>query len=225
MDDILRSTSAIFHLTAFDDELRNRYSGLVIDLKPLYESGDDPQVIYAAMAEAVLDTLAHLPEGHTAAFLTYGHTLFLVDSNWELLRRVGEIGRRAKAIAATSFLDQVLVDLRSRFDGGFQSYESNLFYRERIRLDERMPLLLSQVGDFGSSSLRPTSKLLERVHPLFDRLSQVYPAERECALIFSAWRSDVAPQCTWTSIGELSTLVSSVHVGCSLFVAGERLGG
>ncbi|RPE77416.1 MULTISPECIES: SAM-dependent methyltransferase [unclassified Frondihabitans] len=220
VDELLKGSAATFHLTAFDSDLRRICGGEVIDLKSIYESDDDPRAVYRSMSNAVVDRSMNQAGSGAVLFLTYGHPLFLVDSGWQLLHEAASIGIRVKAVAASSFIDQVLVDVRRRYDLAVQSYESHFFIRHEVVIDARMPLLLSQVGDFGSLTLRPSGRVLERLEPLLARIASIYPADRECCLIFSSWRPDVAPESLWTSVGELSTIVSSVHVGCSLYVRG-----
>jgi hypothetical protein len=221
VDAILRQASVVLHLTAFDDSLRAMSSGLVVDLRLLYESDDDPKIVYDSITHAVLCQATDQSPGRYVAFASYGHPLNLVDSNWDILSQARSHGLRAKAIAATSFVDQVLVDLEHRFDRGLQAYEANFFMERRVEVDPRIALLLSQVGHFHTKKLRTHTNIVSRMHPLMSRLGELYPSERRCCVIFSSWRSDMAPEVAWTTIGEIAAIVSSIHTGCSLFVAGD----
>jgi hypothetical protein len=220
VDEILRGCSTILHLTAFDAELRSIYGADVVSLIDLYESSDNPHEVYSRMSDLIFEYATNNLFLGPIAYLTYGHPLFLVDASWDLMAKGKIAGLRVKPIAATSYVDQLLCDLAKRFDRGLQQYEAELFVSHRVALDDRFPLLLAQVGDFGSETLRPEGHLYERLTKLMTHLHDTYPSDRICHLIMSSWRSDIAPEVHTASIGKLETLLSSVHVGCSLYVEG-----
>ncbi|WP_138444472.1 SAM-dependent methyltransferase [Sinomonas susongensis] len=218
-DAILRNAAVVLHLTAFDKELREICHGRVEDLSTIYFSGTDPAEIYGALADQVAQTaIDNLVLGHTC-FLNYGHPLFLVDTSWMLLDTPG---LRVKAVAATSFLDQLICDLGYRFDFGAQIYEANWFLRTTPRLDPTFPLILSQVGHLNSERIEVRDRKLEWLSPLYDLLARTFPPERRCDLIFSSYRSDMAPQIVSSSIRDIQTMTSSVHSGTTLLVHGSR---
>ncbi|MGG5170899.1 SAM-dependent methyltransferase [Pseudarthrobacter sp. J1738] len=220
-DEVLKECATILHLTAFHDELSSRYGAEVINMSDIYESDSDAQNVYDAMTVQFMDyAMGRLFLG-PVAFVSYGHPLFLVDSSWSISAHCREAGVRAKALPGTSFIDQALIDLGERFDYGFQALESNHFFKQKITPDLRLPLLISQVGDFGSGELRTSGRVLERVQPLFDRIRALYPKDRACALFFSSWRMDMAPDVRWSTVGELDALASSIHIGSSLYVRGS----
>ncbi|QSZ49201.1 SAM-dependent methyltransferase [Arthrobacter sp. D5-1] len=219
-DEALRSCATILHLTAFDKEIREQYTSNIINLQSTYEATDHAVTAYELMEEFVFD---HVERNHflgSVAFMTYGHPLFLVNSGWNLLERCSSLGFRAKALPATSFVDQVLIDLGKRFDAGVQLYEAATFMQHEVAVDPRFPLLLSQVGDFGTDSLRINGNRVARLMPLLEYVKASYPADRMCTLIMSPWRSDMGPEMAVVSVGDIETLVSSIHTGCSVYVDG-----
>jgi uncharacterized protein YabN with tetrapyrrole methylase and pyrophosphatase domain len=222
VDEILKTCVAILHLTAFEAELKEAYDGDVVNMISTYEAKDSPADVYQDMAKLVFSYAENNSFLGPVAFLTYGHPLFLVDSSWDLLTLGRAAGLRVKPIAATSYVDQVLCDLGRRFDKGVQQYLADVFVRHRVRIDDRFPLLLAQVGDFDSAVLRPQGNVLPRMETLFDALRSSYPSDRRCHLIMSSWRSDMAPEVRTATIAELETLVSAIHVGCSLYVEGQH---
>lgn len=221
-DDALRDCSVVLHLTAFDEELRERFSGEVVDLADVYESSDDAIGVYARMAEIVLGYLERSAFLGPVAFVTYGHPLYLVDTGWQLRRSCVERGYRVKALSAPTFVDQALSDLGARFDVGYQCYEARFFYRWRVAVDTRMPLMLAEVGDFGTTRLRDTDRSASRVAPLLDVLQATYPPDRRCALFLLPWRHDMAPAVQWTIVRDLPAMATSVHIASSLFIAGDE---
>ncbi|MGV8912429.1 MAG: SAM-dependent methyltransferase [Rhodoglobus sp.] len=218
---VLETCAVILHLTAFDAELKDEYDGDVVNMLTTYEAKEGPSEVYQDMVEMVYTYTQNNLFLGPVAFLTYGHPLFLVDSSWDLITRGQAAGLRVKPIASTSYIDQVLCDLGRRFDRGVQQYLADVFVSRKVRIDERFPLLLAQVGDFQSDTLRPQGNLLPRMADLLSALHAAYPPDRRCHLIMSSWRSDMAPEVRTASIAELETLVSAIHVGCSLYVEGQ----
>ncbi len=208
----------VLHLTAFDSELRALATGSVRNLADVYFSGGVASDVYARMAEEIETVVNDVRGLGHVCFLTYGHPLFLVDTSWMLLNTQAF---RVKALPGTSFLDRMMVDLGARFDYGCQHYEANRFMVLRPRLDPRTPLVISQVGEVGSDAIAERPHKIEWVAPLFDRIAESYPRDRRCDMIFSPYRSDMAPQVNSTVVGELQTLTSSVHTGSTLYVHGE----
>lgn len=218
VDQILRDATVVLHLTAFDSKLRALTGGRVENLADVYFGKGTASGIYEHLTDQIADVAsAYKGFGHVC-FLTYGHPLFLVDTSWSLLRRPDLL---VKALPATSFVDRMMVDLDVRFDYGCQMYEANRFMALQPQLDDRVPLLVSQVGEVRSNRIGERGRKMEWVTPLFDRVSASYPSDRRCDLVFSPYRSDMAPVVNSTTVGELAALVSSVHTGSTLFVHGE----
>ncbi|WP_136611855.1 SAM-dependent methyltransferase [Sinomonas albida] len=219
VDHLLRGAAAVLHLTAFDPELREICSGQVEDLSGIYFCGKRAAEVYDAMAEHVMEVaLANHVLGYSC-FVTYGHPLFLVDTSWDLRRRTD---LRVKPVAATSFVDQIMCDLEHRFDYGVQHYEANRFLRMSPRIDSRFPLIVSQVGEVGSDRIELRGRKLAWLTPLFEEVMEKYPNDRQCDLVFSAYRRDMAPKVSSATVGEIFTLASSVHVGTTLVVHGSE---
>ncbi|MEV8325689.1 SAM-dependent methyltransferase [Kitasatospora sp. NPDC056731] len=221
-DQILRDSRRILHLTAYDSDLRLRYDGEVTDLEQVYAADPNPGQVYHAMAARVLEAAAE-GRGHgPVSFLTYGHPLFLVDTGWLLQEAAQRHGLTVKAVPATSFLDTLLIDVGARFDYAVQAYDANAFYLHSVVPDTRFPLVLSQFGSFGTDRLRDREDLYGRLSPLTARLRDLYPADRAVAAVLSAWRSDMAPQISHATVGELDSLVSSSHSGMTLYIGGSE---
>lgn len=220
-DEILSQSAAILHLTAYDAELKTNYSGDVVNLQHVYEAHDHAADVYTNMTNIVMEYVEANNFLGSVVFLTYGHPLFLVDTGWELIDKCQQKGLRVKPLAAISFVDQVLCDIGKRFDSGVQMYEADLLVTHRVALDSRFPLLVSQIGEYGTSSLRINNNKVKRLHPLFEYLQQQYPGDRRCTLIMSSWREDMAPKTVTASIADITSLLSSIHTGCSLYVDGK----
>ncbi|MFI1177667.1 SAM-dependent methyltransferase [Streptomyces melanogenes] len=222
VDNLLKSARKVLHLTAFDADLRHLSAGDVVDLEQVYGTGSDPRQVYQEMAmQALLAGVDARGKGH-ACFLTYGHPLFLVDSGWWIEQAAAEYGITVKAIPAASFLDSLLIDLGARFDRAVQSYEANVFFRYQIQPDTRFPVVPSRFGSFDVGRLRQRDNLYGRLAPLTRRLRDLYPTDRPVAAVLSAWRADMAPQISHTTVGEIDTLASSSHSGMSLYIGGSE---
>lgn len=218
VDSLLRDAMVILHLTAFDAELRKLTTGRVEDLAPVYFGSNSASDVYERITEYVAQ-VAHDVRGiGHVCFLTYGHPLFLVDSSWLLLTHPS---LRVKALPAVSFIDRIMVDLEARFDHGCQMYEANAMLKLRPRIDSRVPLAVSQVGEVGTGLIGERGRKGEWVAPLLDFVADNYPAGRRCDLVFSPYRRDMAPRIQSATVGELSALISSVHTGTTLYVHGE----
>ncbi|PZF02822.1 hypothetical protein DEJ01_09860 [Curtobacterium sp. MCLR17_040] len=218
VDRLLRGAAAIYHLTAFHEELQALSLGNVEDLSSLYFSGRNAASTYEDMTAYLREQTRTVREYGYVCFLTYGHPLYLVDTSWSLLQDDG--GFRVKAIAATSFIDRLLCDLDYRFDYGVQIYEANVFLAQMPAVEPSTPLILSQVGEVGSDEIAERGRKLEWLTPLFEQVGNRFPPDRQCDLIFSPYRSDMAPNVVTARVDELMTLASSVHTGSTLLVHG-----
>src|SRR5438105_3552862 len=88
-EEAIRTASVVLHMTAIGPELERLCpDGRVVSLMPTYEAGDDPDEVYGRIADRLVAE-AELAHGHggTAAFVTYGHPLWLVTSARSALRR------------------------------------------------------------------------------------------------------------------------------------------
>jgi hypothetical protein len=220
-DLVLRECAVVLHLTAFDAELRETYAGQVVDLAAIYQESDDALAVYARMAAHIVEHLESAAFLGPIAFVCYGHPLYLVDSSWQLMDICSRRGYRVKALAAPTFVGQALADLGVRFDVGFQCYEARFFHQSEIAIDARIPLVLAEVGDFGTSRLRDSKRSATRVMPLLERVQSLYPGTRRCAVFMLSWREDMAPEVHWGTVGDISALASSVHIGSSLVITGD----
>ena len=218
VDQLLRGAAAIFHLTAFHSELQELSLGRVEDLAPRYFSGSNAEVTYRDLAGHLREQSVAVAEHGYSCFLTYGHPLYLVDTSWSLLQDLPAL--RVKAIAAMSFLDRLLCDLGHRFDHAAQIYEANSFLVRAPLVDAATPLVISQVGEVGSNGIGERRRKVEWLTPLFEMIGSVYPADRQCDLVFSPYRSDMAPNVVSARVGEMMSLASSVHTGSTLVVHG-----
>ncbi|WFR67730.1 SAM-dependent methyltransferase [Curtobacterium flaccumfaciens] len=141
VDRLLRGAAAIYHLTAFHEEIEALTLGKVEDLAPRYFAGKGAAATYDALTSYLTEQAQGVREYGYACFLTYGHPLYLVDTSWSILQIAA--GLRIKAIAATSFVDRLLCDLNYRFDYGVQIYEANRFITQSPGIDPSTPLILA----------------------------------------------------------------------------------
>lgn len=221
-DELLRGCASILHLTAFHELLTKTYQTEVINLKSIYEASNDASRVYESMTSTIITYVKERRFLGPIAFVTYGHPLLLVDTSWSLIEICKTTDIRCKPILGSSFIDQALIDIEDRFDHGIQMFEANHFYQKSIHPDTRTPVILAQVGDFGSNKLRQHTQKLERLLPLFNHLQKHYPPGRKCAAFFSPWRSDMSPDISWTTIKDIHTLASRIHTGSSLYITGDH---
>ena len=221
VDSILKSASLILHLTAFQNELLDNFNCEIIDLKELYESSDDARHVYNEMSKFIIEAVKDRNFLGHAAFLTYGNPLWLVDSNWNILARKNELPFTVKAIAASSFVDQVLIDLELRYDRAAQIFLADLFLNTAPRIDSRYALILPQIGDLGTLLLRQKNVDLTKLSQLFGIIQHEYPGSRKCHLIMSAWRSDIEPEIATTTVEDIFSVIVAIHTGSTLVIEGE----
>lgn len=218
VDNLLRGATAIYHLTAFQSEIEAVSRGRVENLSSLYFAGENAPDTYNAMTELLISRAKEAQQYGYTCFITYGHPLYLVDTSWAIIEEA--TGLRVKAIPATSFIDRILCDLNFRFDYGVQIYESNFFLLHKPKIDSSVPLIISQVGEVGSDKIAERGEKMKWLMPLFKEISTLFPGDRQCDLIFSPYRSDMAPDIQSARVDELATLVSSTHTGSTLVVHG-----
>lgn len=221
-DAVLAQSEFIFHLTAFDAQLRETYpNSTVVDHGHLYSEFDDPSFVYSEMAEAVVNVFLFRSTSRPVSFLVYGHPSVLVDSATIIRRKTEKHGIRVKTIPGISFIDESISLFDDRLDLAVQYYEATHFVHNRIAPDTRYPVLLSQVGDFGSRKLRPQYDS-DRFSDLFDYITELYSYDvsRRIDFFLLPWREDMEPQV-------MSYQVSSIRqarpfVGNSLLIHGVK---
>ena len=220
-EEAIRTASVVLHMTAIGAELERLCpDGLVVSLMPTYEAGDDPDEVYGRIADRLVAEaeLAH-GRGGTAAFVTYGHPLWLVTSARSALRRCAERGLRASVVPGISSIDTMLVDSPVPLDRGAQLYEAGQFVRQGLGVERRLPLVLFQFGDFGSGSLRPDHTATGRFGAILERLAGLYPAGHPVHIVLSPWREGMRPRVVSSTVADLAGVLEAAHVGTTLVVA------
>ncbi|AZR02344.1 SAM-dependent methyltransferase [Trueperella pyogenes] len=219
-DAVLAESEFIFHLTAFDAQLRETYpNSMVIDHGHLYSEFDDPSFVYNEMAEAVVKVFLSRSTSRPVSFLVYGHPAVLVDSATIIKRQAEKLGIRVKTVPGISFIDESISLFDDRLDRVTQHYEATYFVRNRIAPDTRYPVLLSQVGDFDSRKLRPQYDS-DRFSDLYDYISELYSfdASRRIDFFLLPWREDMEPQVVSYQISNIRQ--ARPFVGNSLLIHG-----
>lgn len=220
-DIILRHSAYIFHLTAFDTELKLAYpNSSVVNHIHLYSEYDDPKLVYEDMANAVAEVASCIDLGRPISFLVYGNPVVLVDSARILHDKAKKIGMRVKIIPAISFLDESISLFQAGLDYAMQYYEATFFVKNEIKPDLRFPVILSQVGDFNSDKLRPDYSST-RFADLYNYIKGLYKSDlsRKIDLYLLPWRKDMEPQVTSYQVRTIHEM--KPHVGMSILIHGD----
>lgn len=222
--EVISGADIVFHLTAVAEELEKLNPGRVRSLQPVYESSDVAVDVYAEITRVVVDAAeqAKSNAGY-ACWVTYGHPLWLVDSSYYAMRECRTRGLHAICLPAVSSMDTLLIDSPVDLGHGAQMLETSRFVHSRLTVDPRVPLVLFQAGDFGTTRLRsgmgPSS---ERFKLLEQQLLVWYRDDHPAHIVLSAWRAGMRARVTDVTVGTLTAHAQDLHTGTTLVIPPQR---
>ncbi len=202
----------VYHLTA-DHEFLAHISQDLVDLTPLYLSRNDFSV-YSEIAELLIE---ETNRERGVAFVTYGHPLLLVDTSQILLRRAREAGLTIGIVSGVSSLDSMMEVLGMDLGQGLQIFEAENLVRLSANPNPRLPSLVFQVGEFGSTALHEPARPCARGE-LRDLLVGAYGREHVASLVICSFRDDVSELRTAAPLAVLLSDDTIIPRGSTLFV-------
>lgn len=217
---LIAGAHAVLHLTALSAQLERLNPDRVRSLASIYESSDVAALVYADIADAIVEAAEVAKESNGyVCWITYGHPLFLVDSSYQAIRDAERKGLRVQTLPAVSSIDMLLIDSPTYLGHGGHMLEADAFVKDELVIDPRVPLVLFQAGDFGADRLRSgTLEDFERFRPLQERLASFYPPDHPLHIVLSAWREGMASKVVSTTLRNLEAHSDALHTGVTLVV-------
>jgi uncharacterized protein YabN with tetrapyrrole methylase and pyrophosphatase domain len=189
-----------------------------INLLPFYEEQALRTTNYFRVSEMVV---SELRPGSSAAYVTYGNPMVFDRVAHNLVETCKQKGLKVRIIPGISSLDTVLCDLRLDLAPGMQIYDASSLVTHSIEPNVTIPLLLIQVGAFGS--LRTQYRRRQTGNSLMalqNYLLRFYSETHNVTLVRTgrSTESDLAP----TSLGQLSQVSADVLSGSSLYIPASQ---
>jgi precorrin-6B methylase 1 len=214
----LERADVVFHLTMPDvhDFLVGRCKK-VIDLIDLYRNGEVNADVYARIVDTVL---AAAKRHRRVAYLVLGHPRLFDRSALTLVERAPADGVTATVLPAVSAFDAMLNELDIDVgETGLQMFEANRLKIYEHALSPSVPLLLFQIGFFGTRVLtRGSVSREERIAPLVEYLLRFYPPRHRALVLECRIAERHAGLREWTELRRLPELVPRLTYNSTLYV-------
>jgi uncharacterized protein YabN with tetrapyrrole methylase and pyrophosphatase domain len=181
----------------------------VVNLLEMYEENAVRRDNYQRAAEAIIGALR---ETQPIGYVTYGNPLVYDSVSQDLVRQARDLNIDIQVLAGISSIDMLLCDLQVDMAPGIQICEATWMVAGGIAPQTRLPLILLQLGTFGSlrthyrSAPSPAS-----LKGLADHLLRYYPSSHEVFLIRSSGQRASPSKVVGMRLGEIFK-ASSVEV-------------
>lgn len=172
---------------------------------------------------AALGIIESLSGERSIGYVTYGNPMTYDRVAQNLLEYCEERDLNAQIIPGISSFDTILCDLRRDMAPGIQLYEASWMVACQVQPRSDVPLLLMQVGAFGSLRAHYTKrKDGKSLTELVDWLSEVYPSSHEVILTRSTGHLDQAASICQVPLGQLVNVSADDLSGASLYIPALR---
>ena len=219
----LSRCARIFHLTVSEDVGRYLASNFssAQSLVPLYVDGKLDLDVYHEIAQLVIDCARVLrPTG----LLVVGHPSFYVSPTELILERAFRQGLTVHVYPAVSTLDAMMAMLRIDIGRtGVQIMDCNRLVTYALRPDARLPLLLYQIGTFGTGFITRTKRnSAGRFRELVDYLGTLYPPRHRVLIAECAMSAVHQGRWEWVPLQSLASHALSINYNSTLLVPPSR---
>ena|ERR1700676_2487145 len=188
----------------------------VINALQWYEEDRLRSENYERAARTIINALGG---GMCAGYVTYGNPMAYDRVAQNLLQYAQEEGLVVQVVPGISSFDTILCDLRLDMAPGIQIFEASWMLACRIQPCIDVPVLLMQVGAFGSLRTHYTkrqngSSLID----LVEYFCKMYPRSHQVSLIRSTGQEDHPAVVRDISLGNLCEATAEDLSGASLYI-------
>jgi uncharacterized protein YabN with tetrapyrrole methylase and pyrophosphatase domain len=194
----------------------------IVDVRSWYIEGELRTRNYDRVAETIFKAVSR---GKSIGYVTYGNPMAYDSVAQNLAHLASAAGLSIQVVPGVSSLDTVLCDLRLDMAPAIQVFDASWFVAYRIQPQVDIPLLLMQVGAFGSfrthySKLQDGSSLQDLVR----YCCEVYPSTFPVSLVRSSAGNGVPAQVRQVSLARLIDVTADDLSGASLYIPTLRKG-
>lgn len=168
------------------------------------------QAAYREMARALLADA--FVKGLDVIYLSPGSPLFLDAIVFYIRRYCSAESLPLRFIHGLSFVDMVLDRVFWTGRGGLQIHAAPNVARGLVELSPDVPALLYQLGEFTPTlEVYDTSRSIELLGPLRDRLSEKYPATHPVTILYSSGTPEYRSLARQVELDELAATPVTVY--------------
>lgn len=188
----------------------------VVNVLDWYREGDLRTQNYDHVSTSILEELGR---NQTTGYVTYGNPMAYDRVAQNLVRGCKEAGFKVQVVPGVSSIDTVLCDLAVDMAPALQIFEASWFVAHQIQPRIDMPLLLMQVGAFGSFRTHYTKRLTgSSLAELARYLDLSYPASHPTYLVRSTAQEDEQALVTQATLANLCQATAEELSGASLYI-------
>jgi precorrin-6B methylase 1 len=217
--EVLKGADVVFSLAMPDVHMfLEQIAKRAVDLLPTYRTGELNLNVYDEIVETVMEATR---EHERVVYMVLGHPRLFDRSVLTLSERAPQENVEVVMHPAVSAFDAMLLELSGVDIGltGLQMYEANHLLVHEYPVNTRVPLLLWQLGVFGTRILtRGKESKPERIQPLVDYLLRHYLGHHQVL----ALECKIAPEhrnfTQWVLLKDLAALAAHFTYNHTLFV-------
>ncbi len=171
---------------------------------------------YDRLANSILDDI---DESRTIGYVTYGNPMFYDRVAQDLAMRAKGLGITTKVVPGISSLDTVLCDLNLDVAPFIQIFEASWMVACQIRPRSDIPVLLMQIGAFGSLRTHYTQRQDgSSLEELVEHLSPLYPSSHTAYLVHSTGKEGQPTGICPAHLADLCHVTAEQLGGASLYI-------
>jgi precorrin-2 methylase len=188
----------------------------VVNALEWYAEGNLRSQNYEQVARKILKAVGR---GRSVGYVTYGNPMAYDRVAQNLVNYAKEAGFGVQVVPGISSLDTVFCDLQVDMAPGIQVFEASWLVACEIKPRVDVPVLLLQVGAFGSLRTHYTkrqdgSSLTE----LVEYLCKIYPKSHVVSLVRSTGDENQATSVRHVGLGSLCEVTADQLSGASLYI-------
>jgi|NitcycUWRROWE17A_1032939.scaffolds.fasta_scaffold00006_6 tetrapyrrole (corrin/porphyrin) methylase-like protein len=185
-------------------------------LWPLYQDNRKRIENYRDVIQAVIDNATnHRP----CAWMTPGHPFVFDSVSQKLVEKGRDFGWKVQVVPGISSLDTLLAELAYDPCYGLVVHEATSLVTSNLPLLPSFATVLFQPSVFGSDLTHHSHEYGgPSLRQLRDYLLQFYPAQHECAFVYSALSRRDRPRIVWETLENLDSVPYVSLRGSTLYV-------
>lgn len=219
---VLKSCRRICFLKT-NSEIEPFLQGLRVNytvLDALYVEGSVRANIYENIAKWVVNDARKEPG---VCYLTYGNPMIFDEPTRLIIDEAAKLGLTVEVLPGISFIDRIIAHFRIPIIApGVQVYEASAMIEEKLKIENRAPCFIAQVGAFQDEfAAGKTRNLPQKYYQLVNYLRLFYPPDHVTHLYDLTETSD--SQCTLQiPLCMLPLASEGITYGTTLYLPAKR---
>jgi len=188
----------------------------VVNVLPWYSEGSLRTENYDRVTDSILKTVSN---SRTIGYVTYGNPMAYDRVAQNLVNYAKKSGLQIEIVPGISSIDTIFCDLQVDMAPGIQVYEASWLVACQILPSIHFPLVLLQVGTFGSLRTHyATRQDGNSLSELVEYLGKLYPLTHETSLVRSTGQEDRPGRVRNLALGHLCAATAEDLSGASLYI-------